>query len=375
MKAARGLNALARIGAILMVLSALSIPIIETRASVPEPKKQLMSAAYLMDRGSLTLRDEDAQHLTHLYYAFGLIEDGELTVSHLRQWDKLLRYREKFPHIRLVLAIGGWGADGFSQAVKTEESRARFVNSIVETIRAYDLDGIDLDWEYPTLSTGGIAASDGDRENLVSLVRELRGAMERLEAQTGKRYQLSLAVGASEGILKGIDARALSGLIDCVNVMTYDLRTEKKATHQANLYPAAYDDSQISADTAIRLLQSMGFAREQLVIGGAAYGRIWTGATELGGSTLSKGNKSIAYDKVRSEYMSQDAYTYHWDETAMAPYLLGEQTFISFDDPRSMRLKAEYARDRGLGGMMFWEYTQDSSGDLLRAMSQGLRTD
>ena len=375
MKAARRLSAMARIGAMIMVLSALSIPILETQASVPEPQKQLMSAAYLMDRGALTLRDEDAPYLTHLYYSFGLIRDGELTVSHLRQWDKLHAYRGKHPHIRLILAIGGWGADGFSQAVKNADTRARFVASIMETLEAYDLDGIDLDWEYPTLSTGGIASSADDKENLVFLTRELRDAMNRLGARTGKRYHLSLAAGASEGILKGIDARALSGLLDCVNVMTYDLRTENKATHHANLYSASYDASEISADTAIRLLESMGFSRDQLVIGGAAYGRIWTGASALGGSTLSKGNQSISYDKVRSDYLSSDAYTYHWDEKAMAPYLLGEQTFVSFDDPQSMRLKGRYARERGLGGMMFWEYTQDSSGELLRAMSQGLRTD
>lgn len=83
----------------------------------------------------------------------------------------------------------------------------------------------------------------------------------------------------------------------------------------------------------------------------------------------------MTYDTIRADYLPSNATFYAGMKTAMAPYLLGEQTFISFDNPQSMRLKGAYARQRKLGGMMFWDYTQDSSGELLRAMAQGLRTD
>lgn len=359
----------------MMIVSTLCIPFFGTRAGVPEPERKLMSGAYLMDKANVNLRDEDAQHLTHLYYSFGLIEDGRLKTSHLRHWQQLRAYRDRHPHIQLILAIGGWGADGFSQAVQTADSRAVFIDSILDAVKKYDLDGIDLDWEYPTIGAGGISASSQDGENLVYLVRELRGALDVLGPQTGKAYHLSLAVGASEGTVKGIDAKALNDLVDCVNVMTYDLRAEKKATHHANLYSAIYDENSVSGDTAIRMLESMGFSRKKLVLGGAAYGRVWNGAEALGAAALNSGNKFLTYDAIRADYLSSKDYVYHWDEDAMAPYLLGEQTFISFDDPKSMRLKGAYARQRGLGGMMFWDYTQDSSGELLRAMAQGLRTD
>lgn len=375
MKAARLFQAMAQLGALMMIVSTLCIPFFGTRAGVPEPERKLMSGAYLMDKANVNLRDEDAQHLTHLYYSFGLIEDGRLKTSHLRHWQQLRAYRDRHPHIQLILAIGGWGADGFSQAVQTADSRAVFIDSILDAVKKYDLDGIDLDWEYPTIGAGGISASSQDGENLVYLVRELRGALDVLGPQTGKAYHLSLAVGASEGTVKGIDAKALNDLVDCVNVMTYDLRAEKKATHHANLYSAIYDENSVSGDTAIRMLESMGFSRKKLVLGGAAYGRVWNGAEALGAAALNSGNKFLTYDAIRADYLSSKDYVYHWDEDAMAPYLLGEQTFISFDDPKSMRLKGAYARQRGLGGMMFWDYTQDSSGELLRAMAQGLRTD
>lgn len=375
MKAARLFQAMAQLGALMMIISTLCIPFFGTRAGVPEPERQLMSGAYLMDKANVDLRDEDAQHLTHLFYSFGLIEDGRLKTSHLRHWQQMTSFRDRHPHIQLILAVGGWGADGFSQAVQSADERAVFIDSILDAVQKYDLDGIDLDWEYPTIGAGGISAAPQDKENLVHLVRELRGALDVLGSQTGKAYHLSLAVGASEGTVKGIDAKALNGLVDYVNVMTYDLRAEKKATHHANLYPAAYDKNAISADSAVRMLESMGFSREKLVLGGAAYGRVWSGAEALGAAALNSGSKFVTYDTIRADYLPSNAYVLRWDEDAMAPYLLGEQTFISFDNPQSMRLKGAYARQRKLGGMMFWDYTQDSSGELLRAMAQGLRTD
>ena len=357
-----------------MVVASLCMSFSNGRASGSGAQTQPICAAYLLDSASLTLRDEDAKYLTHLYYSFGQIADGRLYVDHLENWDTVKAYRARHPHIRLLLAIGGWGADGFSQVSRTAAGRTRFVESVVDVVRAHGLDGIDLDWEYPTIATAGIEASPNDRENLVLLVRELRAALDALGMKTGKSYHLSLAVGASSETAKGIDARALNDLLDCVNIMTYDLRGEKKATHHANLYAAGYDASGVSADAAVRLMEQMGFSRDKLVIGGAAYGRIWTGARKLGGAATNSGNKAVSYDTVRT-YIASGNYTYHWDETAQAPYLIGPDRFVSFDDPSSMRLKGAYARENGLAGMMYWEYTQDSSGALLQAMSEGLRTD
>lgn len=94
----------------MMIISTLCIPFFGTRAGVPEPKRQLMSGAYLMDKANVDLRDEDAQHLTHLFYSFGLIEDGRLKTSHLRHWQQMTSFRDRHPHIQLILAVGGMGS-------------------------------------------------------------------------------------------------------------------------------------------------------------------------------------------------------------------------------------------------------------------------
>lgn len=56
-----------------------------------------------------------------------------------------------------------------------------------------------------------------------------------------------------------------------------------------------------------------------------------------------------------------------WDDEAKVPYLwnAGERRLISYDDPQSLALKAEYVKQKGLGGMMYWEQRQDDNEQLL----------
>ncbi len=46
---------------------------------------------------------------------------------------------------------------------------------------------------------------------------------------------------------------------------------------------------------------------------------------------------------------------------------------ISYDDPESLRHEAEFVRDRGLGGMMYWEHSQNQDQVLLTTIYQNLR--
>lgn len=66
--------------------------------------------------------------------------------------------------------------------------------------------------------------------------------------------------------------------------------------------------------------------------------------------------------------MNKNGYTRYWDSSAQAPYLFNGNTFISYDDPQSLRLKVQYVKNSNLGGIMFWEYSNDRSGALLQAV-------
>ena len=92
---------------------------------------------------------EDAQRLTHVNLAFGLIEDGLLDLHLLKYLHLLPKLRGWNPEMKIVLSVGGWGADGFSDMAMTEEGRRNFAQSCLDAVGKYDLDGIDIDWEHP----------------------------------------------------------------------------------------------------------------------------------------------------------------------------------------------------------------------------------
>ena len=72
---------------------------------------------------------EDAQRLTHVNLAFGLIKDGLLDLHLLKYLHLLPKLREWNPEMKIVLSVGGWGADGFSDMAMTEEGRRNFAKS------------------------------------------------------------------------------------------------------------------------------------------------------------------------------------------------------------------------------------------------------
>lgn len=98
--------------------------------------------------------------------------------------------------------------------------------------------GIDLDWEYPGSSMGGLKHRENDWDNYLSLMELLRVELDAREAATGKDYILSVALGANKSLINAVDGTRLSSLVDQVNLMTYDFTGFDRTTgHHAALYP------------------------------------------------------------------------------------------------------------------------------------------
>jgi chitinase len=64
----------------------------------------------------------------------------------------------------------------------------------------------------------------------------------------------------------------------------------------------------------------------------------------------------------------------YWDDQAQVPYLFDAQRnlFISYDDPQSIAIKADYINELGLGGAMFRELSGDRDEELLDALNATL---
>ena len=323
------------------------------------------TAAYVMDRSDLIFRDEDAPMLDQLNFSFALIKDGTVTGEH---WHQISAYREfirKHPHILPVVSIGGWGADGFSQAAATESGRKLFVESTLQLMEANAFLGVDIDWEYPGSDVAGIAASPEDHLNFTLLMAALRQGLNELTRRDGKKRLLACALGASPSLVNHIDCQSIGALVDQVNLMTYDMYTPGVCAHHTALFQG-HPEYPVCADTAVELYAKAGIPTEKMMIGCAMYGRVFTfdASEALYSSSASNGSETIQY---RQFLKATDAIL-HFDEQAKAAYAVSKNKFITLDSVQSITCKRNYACDRGLMGLMCWEYGGDAEGVLLKAM-------
>lgn len=345
--------------------------------------------AYLATWQQCDLARIPAEKLTHLCYAFAKVVDGEVVPqassdaalsddAYCQQvCAQLLQLKQRNPGLKILISIGGWSADGFSDAALTSESRQRFARSTLEFIQKYHFDGVDLDWEYPSNDMAGIKARPEDKPNFTLLLSELRHQLNSASAQ-GAPYLLTIAVGAGQYYLDGVEIKAVAAQCDFINLMTYDFYNgwATHAGHHANLYRAAHDPTADSADHGVQLYLANGVRAEQLVLGCPFYGRSLRGvaAPGLGAAGTPQSNGAYSYQKIADELLPSGRFTRHWDEAAQVPWLFDGDEFISYEDPESIALKGQYVKQHGLAGAMFWEYTEDQSHALLDALSLSLQS-
>ena len=320
-----------------------------------------------------------AERFTQINYAFATIEDGRAALGDPARDGKNLRgltdLRKRNPELRIVLSLGGWDDSAcFSDVAASAGSRRDFAQSCGDLLREYGLDGVDLDWEYPVSGGApGTVHRPQDKENFTQLLQELRRTLDRQGRQEGKRYVLTVAGAVSGGYLNSIEPQAVAETVDHIFLMAYDLHGPWDAYTDFNapLYtpsdgPPRY---RASVDDGISAWLGRGVPAEKLVLGMPLYGYIYQGVSSRnGGLYQSFGSaKSVPWDGVKSEYLNRSAYRQFRHGEAEVPYLFGSRSFLSYDDPASIAAKAELARRRGLGGVGFWELSQDRSGDLIQS--------
>lgn len=336
-------------------------------------KRRGRTVMYVMDEAGLTLRSEDAHMLDQLNYSFALLRDGRADGSHWRGAKKVTAFLKKHPHIDGVLSIGGWGADGFSDACLTAEGRRTLADSILSLMDDMGFVGVDIDWEYPGVSGTGIVSRPEDVENWYALLTLLREGLDERERLHGREYILSVALGAGDAHINAIDPARLDGLLDQAVVMAYDLCGFDRMTgHHAGLYPGQGKSG--TGAQAVQKLLDGGLGAEKILLGMPAYGRVWRqvsgGGDGLGQRADTSGNKTISFDELLR--LEDQGYDRYYDEAAQAAYWFNGSTFVSGEDDRSIQYKCSWLAEMGLQGPAVWQYTQDDSGAMLAMISAAL---
>lgn len=305
--------------------------------------------------------EKDIKALDVINIAFGHVKDDCVVYEESGKEESLKKIREINPNIKIILSIGGWSAGGFSEAASTKEGRNKFATSSLDIVKKYNLDGIDIDWEYPCVSIAGIKASYDDKENFTLLLKEIREVFDK----ENKKYMLTIAAGGDSYYTRCTNMEEAQKYLDYVQLMTYDLRGGfvVHTGHHTGLYTNMADLSPVSTDFAVKCFVDAGVPKEKIVIGVAFYSRMWKGVPNVNNGLMQMANTTGGYgpsfSELTKDYINKNGYVKYWDDEAKAPYLYNGDTFISYDDEQSIKEKAKYVNDNDLLGIMYWEYRLD----------------
>ncbi|XP_050503924.1 probable chitinase 2 [Diabrotica virgifera virgifera] len=323
----------------------------------------------------------DPSLCTHINFAFvELFEDGSLFI--VDPWESdddgkyhgfqhLAELKQSQPELKILISLGGWneGSKNFSAVSADPESRSRLVSQTLELIEKYKFDGIDIDWEYPTLRS---AAHFEDKENFVLLLKDFS------EAYKPKGLLVTAALaGAVDKINAAYDVDEITKYLDMLNLMTYDYHGafDNFIGHISPLHASSLDykhgrNSTYIVATGLEYWLSMNVDPAKINMGVPTYGRTFTlldqDHTSLYDPVAGPGNKgeytglkgSLGYHEI-CEFFSGSDSTYYWDDEQKVPHRIYNDQWIGYDDERSMAKKIDFAVERGVGGIMVWTLDTD----------------
>ena len=332
-----------------------------------------MILGYVTDSALEGVTLDDANRLTHVNIAFGVIKDDLLDMSHLPHIGEVERIRKLNPKLKFVLSVGGWGAGGFSLMSRTEKGRRAFAESCLCEVEKYKLDGIDIDWEYPCNNSAGIDSDPSDRRNYTLLLQALRDVL-------GKERIVSIAAGAGNYFIEGTEMDRVAAICDYVQLMTYDIRGGflHETGHHTNLFTSSGDRLKGSVESSVEAYYAAGVPLDRIVIGAAFYSRQWNGVPNANNGLFqqaeSVGQYGPGFTELVERFINKNGFIRFWDDEAKAPFLFNGSTFISYDDPDSIRLKCEFLKTKGLKGIMYWEHGCDPSRTLLTVIWEAVQS-
>lgn len=303
------------------------------------------------------------EKLTHLCFSFTHLKGSSISLGNARDSASLIscvKLKKRNPNLKVIVSMGGWtGCYSCSDVFSTDSSRKIFASSTKKLLNDFNADGIDLDWEYPTIKGApGHPYSLHDKDNFTALIKTLRDTL-------GKGKELSFAAGGFTGYIdESVDWKKVTPLVDRINVMTYDMITgyDTITGHHTGLYSTP--NQKESCDHALQMLIDKGVPRKKLLIGAAFYARIWENVPPENNGLSGKGKflRGVSYSSFSKQLSKDSGFVYHWDNVASAPYLYNPQKkwFVTFDDSTSIVLKTQYAMKKRLNGIMFWQLADDS---------------
>jgi len=339
--------------------------------------------AYVFPQNHELQPDEIAAgKLTRINYAFANIQGGHIVDgfnADAQNIATLVALKTRNPSLTVLVSVGGWEWSGcFSDMALTRASRDIFIASAIEYIERRQLDGLDIDWEYPGQAGSTNHFRAEDKHNFTLLLEELRHRFEREQQKLHRPFYLTIAAGASSSYIAHTEMAEVQQYVDTVNLMAYDYYEPGGMTgNHAPLFTDPNDPKKISADRSVRELEQAGVPAGKIVLGVPFYGHQWGNVADIDHGLFQAGTQlpqSYATYGVIAASMLNNGFDRYWDAASSVPYLYcpKQKTFVSYEDAESLAIKSRYVIDKHLAGIMFWDYAGDPTGVLLDAIDAGL---
>lgn len=330
-------------------------------------------AHYRTGSARYTVDDIPVELCSHVIYAFAVLDSVSLkTVEHdsyldkddgLANYRRFVQLKQRNLQAKMLLGLGGWTdsrTNKYSSLVASSESRKAFTSHVISFLKDYGFDGLDLDWEYPAYQS-----SAADRKGFRLWVEELKAAFAPHD------LLLTAAVSAGKNVIdRGYDVAAVAKALDQIHIMAYDFHGswERQVAHHAPLFPAPGQSSEeLSADFAVSYWIKKGAHPSKLVLGVPFYGRSWTlagrdstpGAAASGPGSpgrLMKDAGTLAYYEICLAHEKEG-----WSKVSSSagPFLTNDNQWVGYDDIDAITRKTQYAKSKGLGGVMIWDIAMD----------------
>ncbi|XP_063623035.1 acidic mammalian chitinase-like [Cydia splendana] len=344
--------------------------------------------------GRFGVSDLPTDLCTHIVYSFlllngttgGIIAPEETTYEgKANSVADLIALKEKNADLKITVAIGGWneGSTNFTALVNDDTLRATLVSNLYNYIDSNGFDGLDLDWEYPAQRGG----ADTDKEQFVTFVKELK------EAFAAKSYLLTAAVAVTQSNIDlSYNVTGLNEYLDYFHLMLYDFYGSWNTETGVNapLYAQLTDDASLNfnVNNSVNIWISNGATPSKLVLGLGAYGKTFTltslnntstgapvtGAGAAGPYVAEAGTYS--YYEICEDQVNNAA---EWNITEVEGnyvYANKDLFWVGYDNPNTIKAKAQYAKTMGLGGIMYWAVDLDDfsgiCGDKYPLISAGI---
>lgn len=357
-------------------------------AGTSKSTTQPVIVAYVFPRHALLKpKDIAANKLTRINFAFALIQEGKIVTedpSDDANMATLVALKKDNPSLTVLVSVGGWlGSGNFSDMALTRESRAIFIQSVIEFIKQHQLDGLDIDWEYPGQVGAGNKFRPEDKQNYTLFLAELRKRFNQEEKKLHRRLSLTISTGATSSFLDHTEMGKAQKYVDTVNLMAYDYYepgSDPITGNHAPLFTDPADPKKISADRSVHEYEQADVPAAKIVLGVPFYGHVWGQVPDTSHGLFQPGkpvpNAYAGYTNI-STGMLNTGFIRYWDAAASAPYLYNasQKIFVSYEDPESLALKCKYVLDHRLAGIMFWEYNSDPSGKLLDTIDSNLHSE